>query len=118
MPFLSRIGKLADQFYLRKFDYFCTTSIFRYKSTIVSSKDENFAEIKSKCGTEKKKDIKFSGDANELIVGQEDNDDEIEMFTKGPSKGHLEWGGPTKGGKFPEPTRYGDWERKGRATDF
>jgi hypothetical protein len=26
--------------------------------------------------------------------------------------------GPTRGGKRPEPTRYGDWERKGRASDF
>ena len=29
-----------------------------------------------------------------------------------------EWGGPRRGGRFPEPTRYGDWERKGRCTDF
>lgn len=27
---------------------------------------------------------------------------------------HKETGGP----KGPEPTRYGDWEQKGRATDF
>lgn len=30
----------------------------------------------------------------------------------------LEWGGPTKGGTMPEPTRYGDWERKARCYDF
>ena len=30
----------------------------------------------------------------------------------------LEWGGPRRGGRLPEPTRYGDWERKGRCTDF
>ena len=29
-----------------------------------------------------------------------------------------EWGGPRRGGRLPEPTRYGDWERKGRCTDF
>lgn len=29
-----------------------------------------------------------------------------------------EWGGPRRGGRFPEPTRFGDWERKGRCTDF
>lgn len=29
-----------------------------------------------------------------------------------------EWGGPRRGGRMPEPTRYGDWERKGRCTDF
>lgn len=30
----------------------------------------------------------------------------------------LEWGGPRRGGRLPEPTRFGDWERKGRCTDF
>mmetsp|Transcript_1776 Transcript_1776/g.2385 ORF Transcript_1776/g.2385 Transcript_1776/m.2385 type:complete len:109 (-) Transcript_1776:56-382(-) len=29
-----------------------------------------------------------------------------------------EWGGPTRGGRLPEPTRFGDWERKGRCSDF
>ena len=29
-----------------------------------------------------------------------------------------EWGGPTRGGTRPEPTRFGDWETKGRCTDF
>lgn len=28
-----------------------------------------------------------------------------------------EWGGPTKGGTAPEPTRFGDWERKGRCSE-
>jgi hypothetical protein len=29
-----------------------------------------------------------------------------------------EWGGPRRGGRFPEPTRYKDWERNGRCSDF
>ena len=29
-----------------------------------------------------------------------------------------EWGGPTKGGTMPEPTRFGDWERKGRCSEL
>jgi len=29
-----------------------------------------------------------------------------------------EWGGPRRGGRLLEPTRFGDWERKGRCTDF
>lgn len=29
-----------------------------------------------------------------------------------------EWGGPRRGGRLEEPTRFGDWERKGRCTDF
>lgn len=39
-----------------------------------------------------------------------------EMFIEGPAG--VEWGGPTRGGRRPEPTRYGDWERKGRTSDF
>ncbi len=36
------------------------------------------------------------------------------------SLGHdkIEWGGPRRGGRYEEPTRFGDWERKGRCTDF
>ena len=45
----------------------------------------------------------------------EENDME-EMFVDGPAG--VEWGGPTRGGARPEPTRFGDWERKGRASDF
>lgn len=30
----------------------------------------------------------------------------------------IEWGGPRRGGRYAEPTRFGDWERKGRCTDF
>ncbi len=49
----------------------------------------------------------------------EDDEDSMEqMFIMGPSVGKIEWGGPTRGGARPEPTRYGDWERKGRASDF
>ena len=46
----------------------------------------------------------------------EEEEDMEEMFIMGP-KG-MEWGGPTRGGRYKEPTRYGDWERKGRCTDF
>ena len=45
-----------------------------------------------------------------------DDDDMEDMFVD-TSMG-KEWGGPTRGGRMPEPTRFGDWERKGRATDF
>lgn len=44
------------------------------------------------------------------------DDDMEDMFIQGPAG--IEWGGPTRGGKRPEPTRYGDWERKGRCSDF
>jgi hypothetical protein len=54
-------------------------------------------------------------DAYEL--GEDEEVDDLEeMFIDGPAG--VEWGGPTRGGQRPEPTRYGDWERKGRASDF
>jgi hypothetical protein len=46
----------------------------------------------------------------------EEEDDMEEMFVQGPAG--MEWGGPTRGGRRPEPTRFGDWERNGRASDF
>jgi hypothetical protein len=48
---------------------------------------------------------------------EEDEEDEWEdMFIEGPAG--IEWNGPTRGGARPEPTRFGDWERKGRVSDF
>ena len=50
-----------------------------------------------------------------------EEEEQVEMFSA-PHEclGHdkLEWNGPTRGGKFAEPTRFGDWERKGRCSDF
>mmetsp|Transcript_18385 Transcript_18385/g.54622 ORF Transcript_18385/g.54622 Transcript_18385/m.54622 type:complete len:103 (+) Transcript_18385:186-494(+) len=48
---------------------------------------------------------------------EDDDDDDLEDMFVDTSMGR-EWGGPTRGGRMPEPTRFGDWERKGRATDF
>lgn len=58
-----------------------------------------------------------SADADPLGAGSEsDSDDEDMVPMIDPNTG--EWGGPTKGGTMPEPTRFGDWERAGRCTDF
>lgn len=47
----------------------------------------------------------------------EDEEEEMEeMLQEGPAG--KEWGGPTRGGMLGEPTRFGDWERKGRCSDF
>ena len=57
-------------------------------------------------------------------VDDDDDDDDMEqeeMFVDAhESFEHQvsEWGGPRRGGRLPEPTRFGDWERKGRCTDF
>lgn len=55
---------------------------------------------------------------------EEHDDDEMEqeeMFVEPHDSFEFrsrEWGGPRRGGRFPEPTRYNDWERKGRCSDF
>ncbi len=41
-------------------------------------------------------------------------DKKLVAVSKDPRRKHKEIGGPTG----PEPTRYGDWERKGRCVDF
>ncbi len=59
-------------------------------------------------------------------IDSDEEDDEMEqeeMFVDAydsPSfdHGRVEWGGPRRGGRLPEPTRFGDWERKGRCSDF
>ena len=60
------------------------------------------------------------GDIDEV----EDSDDEMEteeMFVDPHETFEhktREWGGPRRGGRLLEPTRFGDWERKGRCSDF
>ena len=48
---------------------------------------------------------------------EEDENEYEEMFVK-TKFNNIEWGGPLRGGRMPEPTRFGDWERKGRCTDY
>ncbi|KAJ8576867.1 hypothetical protein ON010_g2344 [Phytophthora cinnamomi] len=54
--------------------------------------------------------------ASEDLLDDLDDDDVEDMVAIGPSG--VEYGGPTRGGKLKEPTRFGDWERKGRCSDF
>lgn len=60
--------------------------------------------------------------AKNVVDNDEDVMEQEEMFVDPyESFEHTnirEWGGPRRGGRLPEPTRYGDWERKGRCTDF
>lgn len=58
-------------------------------------------------------------DASAAACGPDDDDyDSDEDMVPMVDPGTGEWGGPTKGGTMPEPTRFGDWERNGRCTDF
>ncbi len=55
------------------------------------------------------------GSNNSVELNEEDENEE--MWQIGPMG--KEWGGPTRGGRKKEPTRYGDWEGgKGRCSDF
>ena len=60
----------------------------------------------------------LSEDDDLMTDNDEDEDEMEEMFAPGPTNGEIEWGGPTRGGKRLEPTRYGDWDRNGRVSDF
>ena len=92
---------------------FCTTT------TLKNNKDD---KVNINNSTRKIDDKKTNDKINKCSTNDNDNgnDDELDeledMFVMGP-KG-IEWNGPTRGGRQPEPTRYGDWERKGRASDF
>ncbi len=84
---------------------------FRGLQEVVIHKQEN-----TKTSTTKSSQSKC-GDEPVAKSSQEEEEEELEeMFIEGPVG--LEWGGPTRGGRRPEPTRYGDWERKGRVSDF
>lgn len=65
---------------------------------------------------------KTGADLEDVVDQDEDEMEQEDMFVE-PHESFefqhvLEWGGPRRGGRLPEPTRYGDWERKGRCTDF
>lgn len=101
-------------------------SIFQRDFTESGKKGESMVEVTKNLPGKKK------GDEEKIILpncnlppdggaDEEDEDEMEEMFVEPhPSLGtqQIEWGGPTRGGRFAEPTRFGDWERKGRCTDF
>uniref|UniRef100_A0A0N4ZYY8 Succinate dehydrogenase assembly factor 4, mitochondrial n=1 Tax=Parastrongyloides trichosuri TaxID=131310 RepID=A0A0N4ZYY8_PARTI len=72
---------------------FISTSTCRFQQPTDTKKNDN-----------KKKSI------NEQIAGKLDD--------KPKSKNYNEKTGEIGGPQGPEPTRYGDWERKGRVSDF
>ena len=68
-----------------------------------------------------KEDKRLTQDCGNVDDDDDDDMEQEEMFVEADeSLGHgmPEWGGPRRGGRLPEPTRFGDWERKGRCTDF
>lgn len=81
-------------------------SLQAFLKDIVAGKD---------AGREAKKDDAPEPEEASACGEVDDEDDDIVQMID-PATG--EWGGPTRGGTMPEPTRFGDWERKGRCTDF
>ena len=61
---------------------------------------------------------KSAATPSDPLCGSSDSDSDDEDMVPMIDPGTGEWGGPTKGGTMPEPTRFGDWERAGRCTDF
>lgn len=59
---------------------------------------------------------KFDDEATEVVEGRHPHQEKepLEAFPNNVNPTTGEVGGP----RGPEPTRYGDWERKGRVTDF
>ena len=83
------------------------TSTVGFNSSPPSDIDRTSNKAAGKCSSET-----TAADDGQAIV----DDDLEDMFHDGPCG--VEWNGPTRGGRRPEPTRYGDWERKGRVSDF
>lgn len=63
------------------------------------------------------KNINKSGDKNKQVDTERHRDAEKEPLPEWPD-GINPHTGEKGGPKGPEPTRYGDWERKGRVSDF
>lgn len=67
------------------------------------------------------KGLSVSTDDNIKLTDENKYVDDLEEYENmfvSTSFNDIEWGGPLRGGRMLEPTRYGDWERKGRCTDY
>ncbi|RLN96809.1 hypothetical protein BBJ28_00014480 [Nothophytophthora sp. Chile5] len=93
----------------------------RFFSSRPTGKDDDFVEVHHSGHVQKSASADTAAavmreEASTDELEDEDDDDVEDMVAIGPSG--VEYGGPTRGGKLKEPTRYGDWERKGRCSDF
>lgn len=97
------------------------SSFFRYSSTTHNDEQSIEACGKAKASKENRqakilREKTPIGKLEELEEGQHPYQEKepLKPFPGGVNPSTGEVGGP----KGPEPTRYGDWERKGRVTDF
>ena len=89
------------------------TAVGNYKNPVINKSSD--VELQPKKVTTTKKEPEKCGTTPNPAEDNDLNEWE-EMFVQGPAG--MEWNGPTRGGARPEPTRFGDWERKGRVSDF
>jgi len=91
------------------------------KLRVVLRNLSNFSKEPSKLVNVSMKNVKKeipTQSIDSVSVHTDDVDEDYEtMFVK-TQFNNIEWGGPLRGGKNPEPTRFGDWERKGRCSDY
>tara|TARA_B100000401_G_scaffold104308_1_gene67591 strand:+ start:8145 stop:8441 length:297 start_codon:yes stop_codon:yes gene_type:complete len=97
------LRNIANIFVIGKLNNGFKTKIFQRYLTENLKSNEIIKNVKHK-------------DADYKDADDEDADYE-NMFVK-TTFNNTEWGGPLRGGTLPEPTRFGDWERKGRCTDY
>lgn len=96
----------------------CGNCIFQQHYTI-------FKNFSSSSSSEKGNDASTLGFDRDAIKSIDEEDDaEMEEMWVDPDPGlnldvkMKEHGGPRRGGRYLEPTRFGDWERKSRCSDF
>ena len=100
-----------------------------YHASTLSIKDDIHVIIETTSNSTTSTITEQSTQSNKSTCSQDvplETDDEEEMqeemfVVADPILNHgtrQEWGGPRRGGRLKEPTRFGDWERKGRCSDF
>ncbi|XP_060854579.1 succinate dehydrogenase assembly factor 4, mitochondrial-like [Rhopalosiphum padi] len=98
-------------------------NIFRQTSTVRLSIKQCTIQLNKYKSTDSKKDLKEVikmktpiGKLDEIEAGKHpfQEKEPLKEWPEGRNPATGEKNGP----KGPEPTRYGDWERKGRVTDF
>lgn len=109
MNILRRSINLA--FYKQSNNINVVQAVTIHVSSLVQSEDNDTLSEKTPLGR-----ISDSKKLNNKKEGQESDGDSdpFAPFPEATNPKTGEIGGPTG----PEPTRYGDWERKGRVTDF
>lgn len=108
--------------YIQRYPTFRSSTFSSVSQSIEITTNVGSASSKASSSDEKVEKVKISacGDVDSDDDGEMEQEEMFVDAFKSPSFDHraAEWGGPRRGGRLLEPTRYGDWERKGRCSDF